>query len=96
HLLTELRESLRGNIKFIFQPAEEGLFGARKMIEDGVLKNPQVSAIAGLHVNPNLPTGNLSVARGIACAACDTLKIKIIGKGGHAAHPHLGIDSIAV
>jgi amidohydrolase len=86
----------RGNIKFIFQPAEEGLGGARAMIEDQVLHDPQVNAIAGLHVNTGIPTGRITGVRGIGCAAADRIKIKIIGKGGHAAHPHLAVDSVSV
>jgi amidohydrolase len=95
-VLTELGKPKRGNIKFIFQPAEEGLAGAKAMMDDGVLLNPTVDAIAALHVAPNVPTGKLSVARGLACAAADPITIKIIGKGGHAARPHESVDSIAI
>jgi amidohydrolase len=85
-----------GNVKLIFQPAEEGLGGADAMIKDGVLTNPTVGAIAALHVFPGIPTGQLTTVSGVSCAAADFIQIEIIGKGGHAAHPHLSVDSIAV
>ncbi|MBM7553164.1 M20 metallopeptidase family protein [Thalassobacillus pellis] len=86
----------KGNVKLIFQPAEEGRFGAQKMIEDNVLENPKVDAIAGLHVNPDVPTGYVTCTRKEACAAADFFNLEIIGEGGHAAHPHRAIDSITV
>lgn len=95
-LLTSLGKPKVGNIKFVFQPAEEGLAGARAMIQDGVLENPKVNAIAGLHMTPGMDTGTVGVSRGVAFASADRLVIKIFGKGGHAARPHEGIDAIAV
>ncbi|WP_028783970.1 M20 metallopeptidase family protein [Thalassobacillus devorans] len=86
----------KGNIKLIFQPAEEGRFGAQKMIEHGVLENPKVDAIAGLHVNPDVPTGYVTCAEKEVCAAADFFNLEIIGEGGHAAHPHRAIDSITM
>ncbi|WP_245844599.1 M20 metallopeptidase family protein [Salinicoccus kekensis] len=86
----------KGNIKLIFQPAEEGFAGAKYMVEEGVLKNPDVNAIAGLHVHPTAQTGEITVAKDIAMATSDQIDIEIIGKGGHAAHPHLSIDPIAI
>ncbi|WP_438348144.1 M20 metallopeptidase family protein [Paenibacillus sp. FA6] len=95
-LLTSLGKPKRGNIKFIFQPAEEGLAGAKAMIDDGVLENPKVDAMAGLHMFPGMKTGTLGVTKGVAFASADSIKIKVIGKGGHAARPHEGVDAIAV
>ncbi|MFB5266363.1 M20 family metallopeptidase [Paenibacillus enshidis] len=95
-LLTGLGRPQRGNIKFIFQPAEEGLAGAKAMMDDGVLQNPQVDAIAGIHVYPGLPTGAIGGSKGIAFASADPIEITIFGKGGHAARPHEGVDAIAV
>lgn len=95
-LLTGLGKPQHGNIKFIFQPAEEGLAGAKAMIDDGVLENPKVDAIAGIHMFPGLDTGTFGVSKGVAFASTDSLKLKIIGKGGHAARPQEGIDAIAV
>lgn len=94
--LTQMRRPERGAIKFIFQPAEEGLGGAQAMIEDGVLSDPQVDAIAGLHVFPFVPVGRITAVRGIGCAASDSIQIRIIGRGGHAAYPHMTVDAIAV
>ncbi|MBH0230294.1 M20 metallopeptidase family protein [Halobacillus yeomjeoni] len=86
----------KGNVKLIFQPAEEGLFGARAMIDEGVLKNPDVKAIAGLHVNPDVETGYVTCTEKETCAAADFFDLEIIGSGGHAAHPHKAADSITV
>src|SRR5690625_3118810 len=87
----------RGNIKFIFQPAEETEGGAESMIREGCLENPKVDVMAGLHVDSRIDTGNITVTEGsIGCASTDYLEIEVIGKGGHAAHPHQTVDSIAV
>lgn len=86
----------KGNIKLIFQPAEEGFAGAKFMVDEGVLTNPDVEAIIGLHVHPTAKTGEITVARDKAMATSDQIDIEIIGKGGHAAHPHLSIDPIAI
>lgn len=86
----------KGNIKFIFQPAEEGLAGALHMVQEGVLNNPDVDVIAGLHVHPTANTGYITVAKDVAMACADSFDIEVIGEGGHAAHPHMSIDSITV
>lgn len=86
----------RGNVKLLFQPAEEGLAGAKAMIEDGALENPKVKAIAGLHVHHSAATGFVTVCPGLCTAAADAFDITVIGKGGHAAHPHLSVDAVAV
>lgn len=86
----------KGSVKLIFQPAEEGLFGARAMIEEGVLENPEVKAIAGLHVNPDVETGYVTCTEKETCAAADFFDLEIVGSGGHAAHPHKAADSITV
>jgi amidohydrolase len=95
-LLVKLGRPKRGNIKFVFQPAEEGLAGAKAMMDDGVLENPKVDAMAGLHVFPALPTKSIAVTKGVAFASADSIAIKIIGKGGHAARPHEAVDAITV
>lgn len=95
-VLVEHVTKIKGNVKFIFQPAEEGLGGAEAMIRDNVLLDPRVDAIAGLHVHNSIPTGHISAVRGVSCAAADQIWIKIIGKGGHAAYPHQTIDAISV
>lgn len=95
-LLSEMEPPEKGNIKLIFQPAEEGLGGAPAMISDGVLSNPEVDTIAGLHIDSMLASGTLAVARKLAMAAADTFDVKITGVGGHAARPHHTVDSITV
>lgn len=85
-----------GTVKFIFQPAEEGPGGAKPMIEAGVLKNPDVDAIIGLHLWNNLPLGTVGVRTGALMAAVETFELVILGKGGHGAIPQQTIDSIVV
>ena len=84
----------KGNVKFIFQPAEEIGGGAKALIEEGVLDNPAVDAILGLHVYPKLETGKITSEHGISCAACDFFEVEIHSEGGHGAHPHLTVDPI--
>jgi len=95
-LLAARRDRLPGTVKFFFQPAEEGPGGALPMIEAGVMENPRVDVVIGAHVLPSLPTGTIGVGEGHVSAASDTAYIKIIGVGGHGAHPHLSVDAIAV
>ena len=93
-LLSEKRDEIPGQVKFIFQPAEEINKGAKAMIEDGVLSNPDVDAIFGLHTKPDIPAGQVGVKYGPLMAAVDTIKITIKGEGGHGAIPHHTRDSI--
>jgi amidohydrolase len=86
----------RGNVKFMFQPAEEGQAGAKAMIEDGILEDPKVDVAAALHVSPFYPVGQTAVTKGPAWAATNALRIKIVGRGGHAAGPHMTVDSIPI
>ena len=85
-----------GHVKLLFQPAEEGGAGAVRMIEDGALDDPAVSAIFALHVFPDVDVGRLTVSPGQATAAADAFDIEVIGRGGHAARPHQAVDAIAV
>lgn len=86
-----------GTLKLVFQPAEEIGQGAAAMIQDGVLENPRVDYMGGLHVHPTLKTGEFSITTDeFSCAAVDILELRIIGKGGHAAHPHLTTDPIMI
>jgi amidohydrolase len=87
-------DKVKGNIKWIFQPAEEGGGGGRIMVEEGVLENPKVDAIFGAHVFPLLPVGKVGIYEREGLAAADRFTIKIIGKGGHAASPHVSKDPI--
>jgi amidohydrolase len=99
-VMSILKEKINGNIKFIFQPAEEGAppgepGGAKDMIQEGVLDNPQIHAIFGLHVWPeNL--GQVYFSPGPVMASSDGFQIVIEGKSSHAARPHEGIDAIVL
>ncbi|WP_339185671.1 amidohydrolase [Brevibacillus sp. FSL K6-6036] len=94
--LSQVERPEKGNVVFVFQPAEEGGGGAQVMIEDGLLRETGIQAMAGLHVFPGVPVGRVTAVRGVGCAAADTIHIRVIGRGGHAAHPHLAVDSVAV
>jgi len=91
---SSIPDQVRGNIKWIFQPAEEGGGGGRVMVEEGVLENPKVDAVFGAHVYPFLPIGKVGVNEKEGLAAADRFTIKIMGKGGHAASPHVAKDPI--
>ncbi|UFJ41492.1 M20 family metallopeptidase [Brevibacillus humidisoli] len=95
-LLQERKDQLAGQVKLLFQPAEETVGGAKLMIEAGVLDNPRVDAAFGLHVLPDLPIGQISVTYGQVNAASDTLHLTIRGEKGHGAYPHLGRDAIVI
>ena len=93
-ILWKFKDYIHGNVKFIFQPAEEGGAGAYKMINEGVLDD--VDEIFGLHVWSPLESGKIGIRSGPIMASSDMFEIKIKGKGGHAAFPHLCIDPSAI
>ncbi len=95
-LLTKIKDRLVGRINFLFQPAEEGPGGAKPMIEAGVMENPKVDYAIGCHVWAESPEGTLGVKAGPLMAAMDRFDIKIMGKGGHGAMPHLCVDALEV
>ncbi len=94
HVLAAHRKDLHGSVVFLFQPAEEGPGGAQPMIDEGVLDDPRVDAIAMLHVDVRLETGAVSVTPGPVSASSDELAIVIRGRGGHGAAPHTALDAI--
>lgn len=96
YYLSQHRHSFKGTVKILFQPAEEGPGGAKPMIEAGVLCNPDVDAIIGLHIWNNLPLGTIGVRSGALMAAAERFRLVIQGKGGHGAMPHQTIDAIVV
>lgn len=96
YYLSQHCDTFGGTVKIIFQPAEEGPGGAQPMIAAGVLKNPDVDAIIGLHLWNNLPLGTVGVRSGALMAAVECWRCTILGKGGHGAMPHQTIDSIVV
>ncbi len=96
-VLSSMRDRLRGNVKFIFQPSEEkGPGGAKDMIEAGVLENPAPSAIVALHCYPELNVGAIGHRPGMMTASADRLRIVIKGRSGHASRPHQSVDAVLV
>ncbi|SFI24170.1 amidohydrolase [Tindallia magadiensis] len=87
---------LKGNVKLMFQPAEETVGGAERMIAEGVLQNPEVDMVYGLHVAPELEVGTVGIRYGQMNASSDTIEIKIKGKNTHGAYPHRGVDAILI
>ncbi|RMG67408.1 MAG: amidohydrolase [Bacteroidetes bacterium] len=96
-ILSDLRDQFAGTVKFLFQPAEERLpGGASLMIQDGALQAPEVEAILGQHVQPYLDAGKIGVRSGMYMASADEIHLRVIGKGGHAAHPAHFIDPVMI
>ncbi|WP_026376430.1 amidohydrolase [Aestuariibacter salexigens] len=98
-ILVDMKDQLRGQVKFIFQPAEEGSpegerGGAEVMVEEGVLKNPDVDAIFGLHISADTDVGKVRWREGGIMAAVDPFKIVVKGKQAHGAYPWLSVDPV--
>jgi len=93
-LLHDHVQDLSGTIKFVFQPAEEGLGGAEGMITEGVLQSPAPDYVFALHLWNEKPVGWFGIAPGPVMAASEVFQIRIIGKGGHGALPHLAVDPL--
>ncbi len=97
NILQQTKEDWEGTVKLIFQPGEErNPGGASILIREGVLQNPAPQGIVGLHVHPGLPIGKLSFRKGRVMASADEIFITIKSSGGHAAAPHLTVDTILV
>ncbi len=100
-ILTKNKADLKGTIKFIFQPAEEGApvgeeGGASLMVKEGVLQNPKVDVIFGLHISSVTPLGKLTYRPGGILAAADNYSVKVIGRQAHGSTPWMSIDPIVV
>ncbi|MGL5316407.1 MAG: M20 metallopeptidase family protein [Peptostreptococcaceae bacterium] len=95
-ILSELKDELCGNVKFVFQPAEERDGGAKPMIDEGILNDPKVDAAFGGHLWGPIKEGEVNVKHGAMMAAPDIFTFKVIGKGGHGAMPHVSIDPIVI
>ncbi len=98
-ILNGIREELKGNVKLLFQPGEEGHGGAERMIADGCLEDPHVDAAVGLHVGqifPEVGTGQIGICKGPILAAATAFEVEVNGKSTHGALPHLGVDAITV
>ncbi|XGV95362.1 MAG: M20 family metallopeptidase [Leptolyngbya sp. BL-A-14] len=91
-VLSQLEQTLPGNIRFLFQPAEEIAQGAMWMVQDGVMQD--VSGILSVHVFPSIPAGVVGIRYGALTAAADDLELTILGESGHGARPHEAIDAI--
>ncbi|MDD5598952.1 MAG: M20 family metallopeptidase [Victivallaceae bacterium] len=94
--LNEIRDSLKGSVKFIFQPGEEIVALGKELVEAGVLKSPEVDAVFALHGFSDMPVGLISSRSGAIMAAAAHFKIRIIGKGGHCSKPEACIDPIVI
>ena len=101
-VLTQMKDRLPGSVKFIFQPAEEGApleerpAGAELMVKEGVMQNPKVDAVFGLHVFANVPSGHITYRSGPFMAAADQFDIIVKGKQTHGSAPWRGVDPIVV
>ena len=100
-ILSEMKKDLEGTVKFIFQPAEEGPpigeeGGAPLMVKEGVLENPKVDVVFGLHINAQTPVGQIKYREGGMMAASDWFTINIHGRQSHGAQPWLGIDPVVI
>ena len=97
HVLADHRAELAGRVLFMFQPGEEGHAGARVMLREGLLDGPDSPAAAfALHTTPTMRAGVVGCRRGPLMAATNTLRIRVVGRGGHASMPHDAVDPITV
>ena len=100
-VLASMKKDIAGTIKFIFQPAEEGAPGTEEggaplMIKEGVMENPKVDVIFGMHIESWIPAGDIQYKSGSFMAAADWFTIKVTGKSSHGSQPWLGVDPISV
>lgn len=95
-LFKEMEDELEGNVKIFFQPAEETIGGAERMIQEGCLEDPDVGTVLGLHVSPNIDTGNVELRYGKMNASSDEITILVRGKSAHGANPEKSVDPIII
>lgn len=93
-VLMARREQIHGTVKFVFQPAEEQVLGAKAMVADGVLRDPAPDAVIGLHLWSSGHVGQVIVQAGPFFASADSLTLRVRGRGGHGAMPHLNVDPV--
>ncbi|MDR3468518.1 MAG: M20 family metallopeptidase [Xanthobacteraceae bacterium] len=93
--LAETR-NFAGTVHLIFQPAEEGLAGAKAMLDDGLFTRFPCDAVYAIHNSPNLPLGTVKALTGTAMAAIDYFRVVLRGRSAHGAHPHQGVDTVAI
>lgn len=92
-LLSGMKNEFKGTVKLIFQPAEEAGSGAKTIIKEGVLKEPEVDAIIGMHIFSDFPCGKVVIQEGPFMASGDTWKLEVIGKQCHGSAPWQGVDA---
>ena len=100
-ILSSMKSELHGTVKFIFQPAEEGVpagevGGAEEMVKEGVMENPKVDVVFGMHIFSFMPVGTITYHSGGAMAGVNDMKIVVTGKSSHGAQPWSGVDPIVV
>jgi amidohydrolase len=96
-ILHTIRNKFGGTVKLLFQPGEEVLpGGASLMIKEGVLDNPRPTAVIGQHAMPRIEAGKIGIKKGKHMASMDAILVRVIGKGGHGAEPHLNIDPVVI
>ncbi|MDD6796217.1 MAG: M20 family metallopeptidase [Clostridiaceae bacterium] len=95
-LLKQNQDKIKGTVKLVFQPDEEGFTGAKKMIKSGVLKNPDVDAAMAMHVHSGTPSNVVLCGLGTSIAGCNRFRIVVKGTGAHGAMPELGVDPINI
>jgi hippurate hydrolase len=96
HLMAERVGRMHGNLVFMFQPGEEGHFGAQRMMDEGVLDDPRVDAAFAIHISPLFPSGRIATRAGPLMASADRVRISVSGRGGHASMPHDAVDPVPV
>ena len=94
--LADSEESINGNVKLFFQPAEETIGGGERMVQEGCMENPKVDYVLGLHVMPYLDAGRVELKYGKLNASTDSINITLKGKASHGAYPDKGIDAISM
>lgn len=94
--LADSEESINGNLKLFFQPAEETIGGGERMVQEGCMENPTVDYVLGLHVMSYIDAGKVELKYGKLNASTDTIKIRVKGKSAHGAYPDKGTDAIVI
>lgn len=95
-ILARHREALKGQVKLVFQPAEENMGGARQMLAEGVMDSPPVDRVLGFHLCNPMPVGQIGVKPGVIFASVDELLLVVKGRGGHGAMPHQAVDPVTM